>query len=94
MKFDWDDEKAESNFNKHGISFNEAMTVFGDYSAKLFYDKEHSKNEIREIIICYSELNRLLTVYFTERENKLVRIITARKATKLERKGYEENERR
>jgi uncharacterized DUF497 family protein len=94
MQFDWDNRKAEANLKKHGVSFEEASTVFGDLSAKLFYDDEHSDNEIREIIIGYSIENRLLAVCFTERENKVMRIITARNVTNFERKDYEENERR
>ncbi|CAN5717937.1 BrnT family toxin [soil metagenome] len=92
MQFEWDAKKAETNLNKHGISFLEASTVFSDFSAKMFYDEEHSDNENREFIIGYSKSNRLLVVYFTERENRRLRIITARKPTKIERKDYEENE--
>ncbi len=51
MQFEWDKEKAESNLKKHEVSFEEAETVFGDLSAKMFYDDEHSANEIREFII-------------------------------------------
>jgi len=91
MQFEWDKEKAESNLKKHGVSFHEAKTVFGDLSAKMFYDEEHSVDEKREFIIGYSEMNRLLVVYFTERENRKLRIISARKPTNVERKDYEEN---
>jgi uncharacterized protein len=94
MQFEWDNIKAEANLKKHGVSFPEAEIVFGDLSAKMFYDDEHSDNEIREIIVGYSTENRLLAVCFTERENRVIRIITARKATNFERKDYEENERR
>ncbi len=92
MQFEWNEKKAESNLKKHGVSFIEASTVFADLSAKMFYDEEHSGNEIREFIIGYSKSNRLLVVYFTERENRRLRIISARKPTKLERNDYEENE--
>ena len=94
MKFEWNEEKAESNLKKHGVSFEEASTIFGDLSAKMFYDEEHSFDEIREFVIGYSEMNRLLIVHFTERENKQIRIITARKPTNFECEDYEENESR
>lgn len=91
MEFEWDKEKAASNLKKHSVSFEEAETVFGDLSAKMFFDDEHSANEIREFVIGYSGTNRLLIVNFTERENKKIRIISARKPTKFERQDYEEN---
>ena len=92
MQFEWNEEKAESNLKKHGVSFAEAETVFGDLSAKMFYDDEHSVDEMREFIVGYSEMNRLLVVYFTERENRRLRIISARKPTNIEREDYGENE--
>ena len=93
MKFEWDNEKAEINLKKHDVSFAEAETVFGDLSAKMFYDDEHSLvDEKREFIVGYSVMNRLLVVHFTEREHKKIRIITARKPTNIEREDYEENE--
>ncbi len=91
MQFEWDKEKAASNFRKHEVGFDEASSVFGDLSAKMFFDDEHSADEIREFIIGYSEANRLLIVNFTERKNSKIRIISARKPTKIERKDYEEN---
>ncbi|MGI8884063.1 MAG: BrnT family toxin [Pyrinomonadaceae bacterium] len=91
MQFEWDKEKAESNFKKHGVSFDEASTVFGDLSAKMFFDDEHSVDEKREFIVGYSIMNRLLVVYFTERKNRKLRIISARKPTNIEREDYEEN---
>ncbi len=94
MQFEWDNKKAEANLKKHGVSFAEAETVFGDLSAKIFYDNEHYDNEIREIIVGYSIENRLLAVCFTERETGITRIITARNVTNFERKDYEDNERR
>ncbi|MBA2621356.1 MAG: BrnT family toxin [Acidobacteria bacterium] len=92
MQFEWNKEKAASNLKKHGVSFVEASSVFGDLSAKMFFDDEHSDKEEREFIIGYSETNRLLIVHFTERKNKKIRIISARKPTKIERKDYEESE--
>lgn len=91
MQFEWNEEKAEANLKKHGVSFAEAKTVFGDLSAKLFFDEEHSIDEKREFIVGYSKMNRLLVVYFTERENRILRIISARKPTNIEREDYEEN---
>ncbi|MGC2235251.1 MAG: BrnT family toxin [Pyrinomonadaceae bacterium] len=55
MRFEWDKEKAETNLKKHGISFEEASTVFGDIFAKMFYDDEHSIDEKREFVIGYEE---------------------------------------
>ena len=92
LKFEWDEEKAGSNLSKHKVGFDEASTVFVDPLAKIFYDQEHSTDEIREIIVGHSVLGRLLLVSFTERGRDLVRIISARSATRKERKGYEENQ--
>ena len=90
LRFEWDKAKAESNVTKHGVAFDEASTVFGDPLALIFDDEEHSLDELREIIIGHSVLERLLLVSFTERGDEIVRIISARKATKRERKDYEE----
>jgi len=92
MRLEWNEEKAKSNLKKHGVSFAEAKTDFGDLSAKMFYDDEHSIDEMREFVVGHSESNRLLVVYFTERPDKQLRIISARKPTKIEREDYEENE--
>ena len=92
LKFEWDSNKAILNMKTHAVSFEEAKTVFYDPLALIFYDEVHSRYEIREIIIGYSVKNRLLLVYFTERKNA-IRIFSARKATKKERKDYEENRR-
>ena len=93
VKFEWDGDKAASNVTKHGVTFDEASTVFGDPLAVIFDDEEHSLDEIREIIIGHSILERLLLVSFTERGEDIVRIISARKATKRERKDYEQDTR-
>ena len=79
--------------HKHGISFDEAVTVFKDPLALIFDDKAHSESEYREIVIGHSILNRLILVCFTEREEQFVRIFSARRATKHEQKDYEENSR-
>lgn len=77
MKFEWDPPKAESNVKKHrGVTFEEAETVFGDSLAAIFLDDEHSFDEKREIIIGYSEQDRLLVVSFTERGDDLIHIIS------------------
>ena len=90
LSFEWDEDKAASNESKHGVTFDEASTVFADPLAVIFGDEEHSEDEIREIIIGHSILERLLLVSFTERGVDVVRIISARRATKRERKDYEE----
>ena len=90
MIFEWDAEKAQANRAKHGISFEEALTVFADPFAQIFADEDHSVKESREIIIGHSAKQRLIVVCFTARGTN-VRIISARKAARLERKDYEEN---
>jgi uncharacterized DUF497 family protein len=91
LEFEWDGAKARSNKKKHGVSFEEAGSVFADPLARIFDDEDHSDNERRELIIGYSARNRLLIVSFTERGADLVRIISARKATKNEQREHEEN---
>ena len=83
-EFEWDEAKARVNEQKHGISFDEAATVFGDAAARIFEDPEHSDEEPREIIVGFSSRNRLLIVSFTYRE-PAIRIISARRATPHER---------
>lgn len=89
MEFEWDTEKAKSNLSKHGISFEEAKTVFEDPFYVDFYDPDHSESENRYIIIGESSKNRILLVSYTERKNK-IRIISSRQVTKQERRTYEE----
>jgi uncharacterized protein len=89
MKFEWDENKAESNFEKHNVNFAEAETVFGDFLARIFDDEEHSIGERRNGIIGHSIKKRLLIVSFTERPNDIIRIISAREATPKERRKYE-----
>lgn len=91
MKFSWDPHKADSNLRKHGIAFDEAITVFNDPFAFIFDDVEHSEDEHREIIIGFSTLSRLVLVCFVERNEDTIRIINARRATKDEIKDYEKN---
>ncbi len=89
MEFEWDETKAAINLKKHGVSFEEATTVFDNPLAIIFDDEEHSIDENREIIIGHSRNNRLLLVSYTERINA-IRIISARLATRREREDYEE----
>ena len=83
IRFTWDRSKDAANAAKHGVDFQEAISIFRDGLAAVFDDEWHSDDEHREIIIGYSERNRLLIVVFTEREDS-VRIISARKATRKE----------
>lgn len=92
VRFEWDDDKAKANVKKHKVSFDEASSVFADPLAKIFDDDEHSIEEIREIIVGHSITKRLLLVSFTERGRDVVRIISARIATRNERKAYEESQ--
>jgi len=88
--YEWHAEKAKGNLRKHGVSFEEALTVFGDPLARIFDDENHSVVEQREIIIGHSARDRLLVVCFTA-QGESVRIFSARTATRRERKDYEEN---
>jgi uncharacterized protein len=90
MEFEWDETKAATNLKKHGVTFEEAKTVFDNALALIFDDEAHSIDEEREIIIGHSQSNRLLLVCFTERPNA-IRIISARLATRREREDYEQN---
>ncbi len=89
MNFDWDQKKAESNLRKHGVSFDEAATVFLDPMAVSGPDPEHSVSEDRYITFGFSRLGRLLAVCHTYRPGA-IRIINARRVTRGERKLYEE----
>jgi len=93
LKFEWHKKKANTNLKKHGISFDEASTVFNDPLAEIFDDEEHSTDEDREFIIGHSILQRLIIVFFTERTKNIIRIFSARKASKKERRKYEKNRR-
>jgi uncharacterized protein len=89
MNFDWDENKAASNLFKHGVSFDEAKTVFDDPLYIDFYDPAHSDDEDRYLIVGESNQRRLLIVSYTERGN-LIRLISARGVTRTEREVYEE----
>jgi uncharacterized DUF497 family protein len=89
VNFEWDVEKADANLKKHGVSFDEAKTVFRDPMYLIFADPDHSISEKRFLIIGISESDQLLFVSYTERKSA-TRIISARRATRRERKKYEE----
>lgn len=93
-RFEWDRRKAAANLRKHGVSFDEASTVFRDPLARVFDDEDHSQDQPREIIIGHSAVGRLLLFSFTERTENVLRIISARPATTREREDYEENQNR
>ncbi|MBM4035934.1 MAG: BrnT family toxin [Planctomycetes bacterium] len=89
MRFEWDERRAAANTTKHGVSFREAATVFGDPLAATFADPDHSFGEERLITFGLSRRQRLLVVAHTKRGDR-TRIITARLATRIERTIYEE----
>jgi uncharacterized DUF497 family protein len=89
MECEWDETKAAINLSKHGISFNEAQTVFHDPLYVDFYDPDHSLGEHRYIIVGMSRQGRLLLVSYAERDD-VIRLISAREVTRTERKIYEE----
>jgi uncharacterized protein len=89
LEFEWDEAKARKNVKKHGVSFEEASTVFGDPMARTIHDPQHSDEEDRFVILGQSHRPRLLVVSFTDRGRK-IRIISAREASRRERKDYEE----
>lgn len=90
MEFEWDTSKAVVNLKKRRVDFDEASTVFDDPLSAIFPDDDHSIGEVREIIVGNSILDRLPLVYFTEHSESLIRIFSARLATKRERRDYED----
>lgn len=88
MQFEWDAEKAAANLAKHGVPFDEASTVFGDPLAGTVLDPRHSTEELRFVTIGLSTTHRLLVVAHSDRDDR-VRIISARRATRRERREYE-----
>ena len=90
FKYEWDAQKAESNLEKHDVSFEEAQSVFENMLAVIFDDEQHSTEEKREIIIGFSTKGRLLLVNFTQKNDELVRIISAREANRKESGHYAE----
>ncbi len=89
MRFEWDESKAQINIKKHGVTFDEAKTAFYDVSALVIDDPEHSDDEERFILLGMSQNARLLVVCHCLRESEtVIRIISARKATKTESSYY------
>ena len=89
IKFEWDPDKGTTNKSKHGVSFEEAQSVFYDEYAIQFYDEAHSEEEGRFLMLGLSNESRVLLVCHCERaDGEIIRIISARKATKTERKNY------
>ena len=91
LQFEWDEAKAGANAQKHGVSFEEALTVFGDPNAITTHDTEHSIDEERFVDIGCSVTGRILIVVYTERDAH-IRIISCRRATPAERRQYERRE--
>jgi uncharacterized DUF497 family protein len=87
LTFEWDADKAARNLAKHGISFEEAVTVFDDPLGRIREDPRHSAGEVRLVLLGMSAATRLLTVMFTDRGPEQIRLISARAATRHE---YEE----
>ena len=90
LQFEWDGAKAKSNLAKHEIGFEEAATVFGDTASLTIDDPDHSQSEMRFITIGKSHTAKVLVVVHTERGDN-IRIISARRASRKERKVYEES---
>ena len=90
MIFEWDPDKDVSNQGKHGVSFEEAKTVFTDQFARLIADPDHSQEEDRFILLGMSIYSKLLVVCHSIRTDEVIRIISARKADKQERRIYED----
>jgi uncharacterized DUF497 family protein len=89
LEFEWDPRKAAANLAKHKVSFEEAGTVFGDPLGRIVADPRHSAVEDRLVLLGISKERRLLAVMYVERA-EAVRIISARRATRRERRDYEE----
>jgi uncharacterized protein len=90
IEFQWDPTKARDSLKKHGVSFEEARSVFFDEYARQFFDEEHSEDEQRFIMLGVSHRMRILVVCHCERERgSVIRIISARKATATERQHYQ-----
>jgi uncharacterized protein len=89
LEFEWDPQKAAANLAKHRISFEEAATVFGDTLGRIMADPRHSADEERLVLLGLSQSKHLLAVMYVDRSG-VIRIISARRATRRERKNYEE----
>lgn len=92
VQFEWDENKNQENIKKHGISFQEAQTVFRDKGTVIAFDENHSGSEDRFLIIGFSiKLNLLIVCHCYRQNNTIIRIISARKVTKSEAIEYEKN---
>jgi uncharacterized DUF497 family protein len=89
LTFEWDEKKADENFRKHGVSFDEAKTVFNDPFSVTIYDPDYSSDEQRYVDIGLSLKGRLIVVSYCER-GETIRLISSRKATRKEERDYEE----
>ena len=90
LRFVWDEKKNRANRRKHGVSFQEAQTAFYDENAKVYADPDHSEDEARFILLGISFRLRVLVICHCFRENdSVIRIISARKADKLEERDYQ-----
>jgi uncharacterized DUF497 family protein len=89
LAVEWDPTKAAANLLEHGVSFEEAATVFRDPLAKIHDDPDHSASERRDIVVGHSLQGRMLLVSFTDRGSN-IRLISARAVTRRERRDYEE----
>lgn len=89
LSFEWDQRKAAANRRKHGVSFEQAIPVFGDRLARIFDDPDHSIGELRELIVGHCSRRLLLIVCYVQRGDR-IRIFSARRATRQERRDYEE----
>ena len=92
LRFEWDKRKAARNLKKHGVTFDEASTLFSNPLACIFDDEDHSSYEPREIIVGHSVIDRPLVVSFIEKHDGVIRIISARLATRREKEDYEQRE--
>jgi uncharacterized DUF497 family protein len=90
LRFTWDPKKAAANLRKHEVSFEEAVTAFGDPQSLTVPDPDHSAREERFVLIGHSDTGRILVVVHTERPDQ-IRLITARIATRHEQQTYEED---
>ena len=88
--FQWDETKELANLRKHGVSFDEAASVFENPLAAIFSDPDHSQDELREILVGHSQRGRVLVISYTERGEE-IRIVSARVASASERREYEDH---
>ena len=89
MRFDWDEKKASGNKKKHGIAFEEAITAFDDPFALIARDPKHSENELREWLIGEADPGVVVVIFTIRQPGNIFRIISARRASRKERKSYE-----